>query len=190
MMKMMKKNKALMLAMAIGLPFIFAACLDTSVPTPDYNQDLANELAVVDQTRLTADLAIIDDSLDNEWQVTGVLTEPKGVRYTIETLGTGPKPVLASYIGVNYKGRLLTEGRAGDVFDQSPAGGVGLDLFRLIAGWRTVLPLIPQGSKVTLYIPSGLGYGIIDRKNGSGDIVIPKNSNLIFEIELLSVSGN
>jgi FKBP-type peptidyl-prolyl cis-trans isomerase len=39
-----------------------------------------------------------------------------------------------------------------------------------------------------LYIPSGLGYGPNDVKNqNTGDIVIPKNSNLIFEIQLDNV---
>jgi FKBP-type peptidyl-prolyl cis-trans isomerase len=53
----------------------------------------------------------------------------------------------------------------------------------LILGWLLVLPTVPAGSKLTLYIPSGLGYGEAGGANGK----IPSNANLIFEIEFVAI---
>ena len=56
-------------------------------------------------------------------------------------------------------------------------------LSALVLGWQLVLPLIPAGSKVTLYIPSGYAYG----SSGGGKGVIPADANLIFEVEILGI---
>ena len=52
----------------------------------------------------------------------------------------------------------------------------------MIRGWDEGIMLLNEGSKATLYIPSGLGYGT----RGSGK-VIPPNSPLIFEVELVEI---
>ncbi|NJM26827.1 MAG: hypothetical protein HC859_16510 [Bacteroidia bacterium] len=57
----------------------------------------------------------------------------------------------------------------------------------LIVGWKLVLPLLPNGTKATLYIPSGFGYGNNTIRDENNEIVIPPNSILIFEVELINV---
>lgn len=174
------------IAVAIAvIPFVLTSCLDSDYTPTDYNAILTENLALVNQTQLAADKLIIDDSLDN-WGVTGVFVEPRaGVRYTVQQLGTGPKPTLESVIVVKYAAKLLKNGPNATPFDDNDE--LQINLYNLILGWQTTLPTLPSGSKVTLYVPSGLAYGPNDIKNNNGDIVVPKNSNLVFDIELLGV---
>lgn len=104
-------------------------------------------------------------------------TDASGLRYTVQTLGTGAKPTLSSCVRVSYTGKLLS----GSVFDQGTNYKEALK--KLIKGWQVGLALFPKGSKVTLYVPSRMAYGTISI--GSR---IPANSNLIFEVEILDVT--
>jgi FKBP-type peptidyl-prolyl cis-trans isomerase len=135
-------------------------------------------LAATDQNQLALELQVIDDSLEI-WGLTDqVLIEPNGVRYIIHEQGTGQKPVLNNTIRIKYVGKLLSSAVE---FDSSES--LDLILYALIAGFQTSLPLIPEGSVFTLYIPSVYGYGAQDVKDQSGNVLIPKKSNLIFDIE-------
>jgi FKBP-type peptidyl-prolyl cis-trans isomerase FklB len=52
----------------------------------------------------------------------------------------------------------------------------------VIAGWVEALPLMKEGAKWQLFIPSGLAYG----EKGAGNTIGP-NATLIFEVELISI---
>jgi peptidylprolyl isomerase len=82
---------------------------------------------------------------------------------------------------VNYVGKLLD----GTVFDTSAKHGGQFDYVQgvtaLISGWTEGTSTMKVGGKRKLIIPPQLGYG----QQGAGDI-IPSNSTLIFEIELVS----
>lgn len=111
---------------------------------------------------------------------------PSGLFYSVTTQGTGQGIVnLCSKITVNYKGRLTN----GTTFDSTASGTPAtFQLGMVITGWQKGVPLISKGGKITLYIPPTLGYGATDVKNNAGVIVVPKNSILIFEIELLDIT--
>ena len=106
----------------------------------------------------------------------------KGVLYKIIKSGEveAISPHVNSVVTVYYKGYLINN----KVFDDN-TGQPYPDAFRLntlIAGWQIALPQMRVGDKWQIYIPSEMGYGT---QSVSG---IPKNSTLIFEIELVSVS--
>jgi FKBP-type peptidyl-prolyl cis-trans isomerase FkpA len=181
----MKKHILKFALVVAVIPFVLASCLDSDYTPPDYDAILTENLSLVSKTQLDKDKEIIDDSLA-EWGANGVFTEPRaGVRYTVQQLGSGAKPVLSSIIAVKYKAKLLKNGPNAIPFDEND--NMQINLYNLILGWQTTLPLFPAGSKFTLYVPSGLAYGPKDVKNNNGDIVVPKDSNLVFEIELLGV---
>ena len=100
--------------------------------------------------------------------------------YQIITTGTGTaSPQLCSNIQISYTGQLTN----GNVFDSQ--NNVVFTLGSLIEGWKYGLPLIKKGGKIKLYIPPSLGYGSTDVKDqNTGNIIIPANSILIFEITL------
>jgi FKBP-type peptidyl-prolyl cis-trans isomerase FkpA len=108
--------------------------------------------------------------------------DPRGFYYIIEKAGDEVKPALCDNISFTYQGKLTN----GNVFDESSTP-VTYALGQLILGWQWSLPLIGQGGKIRLFLPPSLGYGNIDRKDGQGNVVIPKNSILDFEVSLTAV---
>lgn len=172
--------------------FLLSGCLNNSnVEDPISPEEfLANALQEVNQTQLFSDLSVIDDSLVM-WGITPKVLKDnqEAVRYTIDEAGSidAVKPTLSNIIKFKYTGKFL---KTGEVFDSSEDTAdkfVESYLYGLIIGFQTTLPLLTKGTKATLYIPSGYGYGPNDLKDVNGAVVIPKNSNLIFEIELLDV---
>jgi FKBP-type peptidyl-prolyl cis-trans isomerases 1 len=140
---------------------------------------LADAIKNTNPFQLAYDLKIIDDSL-KRWNIVPAI-EPNGVRYVIHEEGTGPKPTLSSVVTVDYTGKLLS---SGDTFD---IGTHTENLYGFIIGMRTTIPLFKEGTKATLYIPSGFAFGNSARYDSNGGVLVPAGSNLIFEIELVDV---
>ncbi|MDB5253071.1 MAG: FKBP-type peptidyl-prolyl cis-trans isomerase [Flaviaesturariibacter sp.] len=122
-----------------------------------------------------AGAAFLQENRKNE----GVVELPSGIQYKILQEGTGEKPELRSKIKAHYAGRLLN----GKEFDSSYRRNQPFDapIMALIKGWQEVLPLMPVGSKWSLWIPSDLAYG--DRGTGG----IPGGAVLNFDVELLEI---
>ena len=105
------------------------------------------------------------------------LSTPEGVYYTTDVAGTGTQmPTPSNIITVKYKGYLLD----GTVFDQNTTG-VDFRLGSLIRGWQIGFQKFKKGGKGKLLVPSALGYG----STGQGSI--PKNSVLVFDVELVDI---
>lgn len=112
----------------------------------------------------------------------GVVTLPSGLQYRVIREGAGRSPKAEDTVTVQYRGTLID----GTEFDNSLKRGEPA-VFRadhVIPAWKEALPLMKEGSKWRLFVPSGLGYG--QRRSGP----IGPNSTLIFEIELVSVKAN
>ena len=108
-----------------------------------------------------------------------VATE-SGLRYVVTAAGTGTeKPQTGQDVIVHYTGKLLD----GTVFDSSHARGspARFTIGQLIAGVDEALLDMVEGEKRTVIIPPELAYG---SRGVPG--VIPPNSFLVFELELLS----
>jgi len=108
-------------------------------------------------------------------------TTESGLKYIVLQQGTGNKPVATSNVKVHYTGMLLE----GKVFDSSVQRGEPIDfgLNQVIKGWTEGVQLMQEGSKYKFYIPSQLAYG----ERGAGG-VIPPNTDLIFEVELIKIN--
>ena len=100
-----------------------------------------------------------------------------GIHIVIHEEGNDVKPTLESTVTVNYVGKLTNE----LVFDQGE--NTDLDMMNLIQGWQIGLQEIGEGGSCTLVIPSTAAYG----SNSAG--IIPPNSPLVFEIDLLKVES-
>ncbi len=107
------------------------------------------------------------------------------------TIGTGAEATTGKTVTVNYVGRL----QDGTVFDASEAHGqpfsFTLGAGSVIKGWDQGIVGMKVGGKRLLSIPPALAYGsrAIQGRTPEGQVVdvIPANSTLIFEVELLKV---
>ena len=110
----------------------------------------------------------------------GVVELPEGLQYQVLQEGAGAKPQVSSNIRAHYAGALLN----GKEFDSSYRRGQPFEarVNQLVKGWQIVLPMMAEGSKWRLWIPSDLGYG--DRGAGAG---IPGGATLVFDVELIKV---
>ncbi len=106
-------------------------------------------------------------------------------------LGTGQTAEAGSSVTVHYTGWLYDAklpGGKGKEFDSSVKSGkpfaFPLGGKRVIRGWDEGVAGMKVKGKRTLIIPSQFGYG----ERGAGG-VIPPNATLIFDVELLEVSG-
>jgi len=104
-----------------------------------------------------------------------------GVYYAIDAPGSGGSPTVCATISVKYKAQLTN----GNIVDQATTA-TNFQLGSLIESWKQTIPLIKTGGKIRIYAPPRLAYGSEDVKDGSGNVVIPGNSILIFEVELVA----
>ena len=103
-------------------------------------------------------------------------TLPGGLQYEVLAKGSGEKIQKKDTVLVNYKGTLLD----GTLFDMNDTTEFALD--SLIKGWQEGLCQVSEGAKVKLYVPAEMGYG--DKVSP----LIPANSALIYEVEILKVN--
>ena len=111
-----------------------------------------------------------------------------GLEYEIIQEGTGDSPKPGSMVTVHYTGWLNKDGQpSGQPFDSSHnrrqpfTFQIGVRM--VIEGWDEGVMTMKVGEKRRLYIPAKLGYGA----RGAGN-VIPANADLIFDVELISIS--
>lgn len=146
------------------------------------------------EAQLAKDTLTIEDHLKAK-NITALKTK-SGLRYIVTKPGKGENAKVGQNVKVNYTGYLLN----GKYFDTSvEADARKNNIFRegnpyaplevtvgvqppLIAGWTEIMQLMNKGSKVTVWMPSGLAYG---NQRRSEEIV--ENSILVFDMEMADV---
>jgi len=113
----------------------------------------------------------------------GLEARADGILSRIITPGSGPAMRRGMLVAVAYKGMLPN----GQVFDQSILQGkpfeFELGTGQVITGWDKIILEMKKGEKRLVAIPPEFAYGT----QGAGGI-IPPNSYLIFELELVNYS--
>jgi len=113
-------------------------------------------------------------------QQEGVKELKGGLLYKVAVSGSGKTPKLSDRVKVRYEGRHVD----GRIFDKSK--GEEPQEFRVdrtVAGWQEVLPLMREGDKWEVVVPSHLAYGAKGSPFGN----IGPNETLVFTIELMDV---
>ncbi|XUU61983.1 FKBP-type peptidyl-prolyl cis-trans isomerase [Erythrobacter sp. HA6-11] len=120
---------------------------------------------------------------------------PKG--FSVDTIiaGEGAKPQIGEVAFVKYTGRFAS---SGEEFDSSadfnwPVPGImpegapfPVEEGATVEGFYKALQQMEVGGKYEVYIPAEMGYGAEDRLDPqTGEVRIPANSDLIFEMELV-----
>lgn len=113
-------------------------------------------------------------------------TTPSGLQYEDTVVGSGDVAQAGQRVSVHYTGWLYQNGEQGGKFDSSKDRGqpfvFPLGAGHVIKGWDEGVQGMAVGGTRRLVIPPELGYGA----RGAGG-VIPPNTTLLFEVELLAV---
>ncbi len=174
-----------------GMKLYYEIRLTDIVTKQEIEQEQANYMKNMQETQEMEKETLAKYVADNNINAT---PDEEGLYIVVRKKGNGPKVEIGREVAINYTGRLLN----GKVFDTSVETiAKENDMFNanrpyspltykvgeqpLIAGWDKGVINQPAGSKLTLIIPSAMGYG--PRDMGS----IPPNSPLIFDIEIVSV---
>ncbi len=127
-------------------------------------------------TLLLASLAIAPAAMAQ----TQAVTTASGLVYQSLKEGAGDSPKATDTVKVHYKGMFLD----GKEFDSSYKRGEPTEfpLNRVIPCWTEGVQRMKPGGKAKLTCPPAIAYG----ERGAGG-VIPPNTTLNFEVELVSV---
>ena len=126
-------------------------------------------------------LEVIKQFKDTDFDLPGKeIVLESGLRIIEHIKGKGENPTSGKKVKVHYSGFLQT----GMKFDSSHDRGKPFEFVlgqgQVIKGWDEGIAQLKKGGKSTLIIPPELGYG----ERGAGG-VIPPNSTLLFEVELI-----
>jgi len=112
---------------------------------------------------------------------TKVVTLPDGLQYEDLKVGTGPEVATGQTVQMRYTGT-FTDGKVFDTNVGKEPYPVTLGAGHVIKGWDEGIPGMKVGGKRRLMVPADLAYG----KRGYPGF-IPPDTNLVFEVEVLSV---
>jgi peptidylprolyl isomerase len=125
---------------------------------------------------------VMEETEKAESKVDTIETE-SGLKYFDYVVGEGESPVKGKEVTVHYTGWLEDGTKFDSSVDRGQPFSFTLGIGRVIKGWDEGVATMKVGGKRQLIIPPELGYG--DREVGGG--LIPANSTLIFDVELLDV---
>jgi FKBP-type peptidyl-prolyl cis-trans isomerase FkpA len=101
--------------------------------------------------------------------------------YQIVTPGTGGSPNQCSTVLVKYSIKLTN----GSTVPNQPTDNIAFNLQGLIPAWIQGIPLLQKGGSIRLFVPPSLAYGSQQQTDANGNVTIPANSILIFDINLV-----
>ena len=112
----------------------------------------------------------------------GAVVTPSGLVYRSLKDGSGASPKASDKVKVHYRGTFPD----GKEFDSSYKRNEAIEfpLSGVIPCWTEGVQRMKVGGKAKLTCPSSIAYG----ERGAGG-VIPPNSTLLFEVELLAING-
>jgi peptidylprolyl isomerase len=163
------KNKSLYITIflvvlvAVGGYFVF------KIPSPVINQQLQEETLSDNIESVDTSTLGVETTMNDQLEIVD------------EVLGTGIEAVAGKSVTVNYSGTLTDGTKFDSSYDRNEPFVFNLGAGEVIVGWDQGVVGMKVGGKRKLVIPPSLGYGSADLG------VIPPNSTLVFEIELLKV---
>lgn len=124
-----------------------------------------------------------DSDTNGPTKVTGQPTKlPDGLQYWDIKAGTGKEAKKGDSVKVNYTGWLTSGKKFDSSIGRGPFSVQPLGNAPVIKGWNEGIVGMKVGGKRQLRIPADLAYG---QQGYPG--LIPPNSTLIFDVELLEV---
>lgn len=124
--------------------------------------------------------AIVDYAME---QLIPLKRTPTGLFYYVQKAGEGPLLNWGDYIKVDYQGYFLD----GKLFDDTRRRNKPLQFYigNMIQGWNEGLQHVAPGGRILLAVPSPLAYSTDGLPDGKGGLLVPGDTPLIFEVEVL-----
>jgi FKBP-type peptidyl-prolyl cis-trans isomerase FkpA len=150
--------------------------------SPITTRHTAAMLAAVAFTASLPVWAQSDTALASSAREAGAVVTKSGLVYRSLKDGAGSSPAATDKVKVHYKGTFPD----GKEFDSSYKRNEPTEfpLNRVIGCWTEGVQLMKVGGKAKLTCPAAIAYG----ERGAGG-VIPPNATLVFEVELLAITG-
>lgn len=156
---------------------LFVSSLFTkTTPIEAIASTVNSEPSTINQETIIA-LNINDLNMDN------AVTTESGLKYIDVTEGNGVSPEKGQTVTVHYTGVLENGQKFDSSRDRNQPFSFKIGVGQVIKGWDEGVGTMSVGGRRQLIIPPELGYG----SRGAGG-VIPPNSTLIFDVELLKIS--
>jgi hypothetical protein len=107
---------------------------------------------------------------------------PSGVFVVINDAGDDRRAETCTKINFSYTGSFMDSTH--HVFDSNPIG-ITVFLGQLVTGVQYALHEVGEGASVEIYLPPSLAYGSAGIVNNeTGEIIVPPNTYLVFEVNL------
>lgn len=175
-------------SIAVASILLIAACSDDKATKEQDTQsdpaaNLPTETPISKEALTMAEAYALENQqyLETNLAKDGMQKTESGLQYLVLNEGDGASPTAEDFVTVHYRGRFID----GQVFDSSIERGepATFPAGKLIPGFTEALLLMKVGDTWEVTIPSDLAYG----ENGAGGGVIPGNSTLVFDLELIDV---
>lgn len=111
----------------------------------------------------------------------GAMTTSTGLQYLEESAGSGETPKSGEIITIHYIASLTDGTELANTYTNNKPISTVLGANRLLPGWEEGVGMMKPGGKAKLVLPADLAFG----EQGYGSV--PPNSQLVMEVELLSV---
>lgn len=173
-----KENRfARVLATAVFILMVFslAACQSSSA-TPATATVTPSETAEPTATEVTAtaEPIVLEDAI----------TTDSGLQFLELTTGSGAAPQVGDVITMDYVASLADGTVLVDTYTQGTPVTTVWGRDRLLPGWEEGIGLMKAGGSAKMVLPPDLAFG----EEGYGDY-IPANSQVVIEVELLTVTA-
>ncbi len=114
-----------------------------------------------------------------------IKTEPdeEGLYFILLKDGKGKNPEVGNVAYIHYKGYFLDGTEFDNTYTREPLEYRIGEKDQVIKGFELAIPKMNKGAKAKLIIPSYLAFG----KNGSSSGIVPPNTTLIYEVELVKI---
>ncbi len=113
--------------------------------------------------------------------------ENNNLKIEVLEVGSGREAKEKDKLTVHYTGWLEDGTKFDSSYDRNNPFVFTLGINQVIKGWDKGMEGVKVGGKRKLIIPPSLAYGESGMKNQLGEYIIPPNSTLTFEVEVLNI---